>query len=93
MRRKSQEEISDRRQSDEIRFRLAAIVDSADDAIISKDLNGIVTSWNEAACRVFGYSANEMIGQPILRLIPVELHYEEDRDLAQVEGWGAGRSF
>jgi PAS domain S-box-containing protein len=74
-------DISARKKSDEIRFRLAAIVDSADDAIISKDLNGVVTSWNEGARRMFGYAAEEMIGQPILRLIPEELHYEEDQIL------------
>lgn len=56
---------------------LAAIVESSEDAIISKDLNGIVTTWNQAACRVFGYSAEKMIGQPILRIIPAELAGEE----------------
>src|SRR6202789_938163 len=66
------------RQSNASRLRLAAIIDSADDAIVSKDLNGIVSSWNEGASRMFGYSADEMLGQPILRLIPEELHYEED---------------
>jgi PAS domain S-box-containing protein len=63
------------------RFHLAAIVTSADDAIVSKDLNGIVTSWNGGAQRMFGYTADEMIGQPILRIIPEELHYEEDEIL------------
>jgi len=56
---------------------LAAIVDSSDDVILSKDLNGIVKSWNAAATRVFGYSAEEMIGQSILKLIPEYLRSEE----------------
>jgi PAS domain S-box-containing protein len=67
---------------------LAAIVDSSDDVIISKDLNGIVTSWNAAATRVFGYSATEMIGAPILKLIPEELHSDEKMILESIR---AGR--
>jgi PAS domain S-box-containing protein len=72
------------RQSNETRLRLAAIIDSADDAIASKDLNGIVSSWNEGASRMFGYSADEMLGQPIVRLIPEELRYEEDEILRKI---------
>jgi PAS domain S-box-containing protein len=56
---------------------LAAIVAFSDDVILSKDLNGIITSWNDAAVRVFGYSADEMIGTSILRLIPEHLHSDE----------------
>ncbi|RXH58208.1 two-component system sensor histidine kinase NtrB [Granulicella sibirica] len=63
---------------------MAAIIDSADDAIISKDLNGIVISWNEGASKLFGYSADEMIGQPILRVIPEELEYEESKILKTI---------
>jgi PAS domain S-box-containing protein len=56
---------------------LAAIVESSDDVILSKDLNGIITSWNPAAIRVFGYSAEEMIGSSILKIIPEHLHSDE----------------
>jgi PAS domain S-box-containing protein len=77
-------DISDRVKLDDSRFRLAAIVDSADDAIVSKDLNGIVRTWNQGAYRMFGYTSDEMIGQPILTLIPEELHYEEDEILRKI---------
>jgi PAS domain S-box-containing protein len=63
---------------------LAAIVESSDDAIISKNLNGIITSWNEGAARIFGYTPEEMVGQSILRLIPEELRYQEDEILSKL---------
>ena len=63
---------------------LAAIIASSEDAIASKTLQGIVTSWNAAAERLFGFTAEEMIGQSILRVIPPELHSEEERILEQV---------
>jgi PAS domain S-box-containing protein len=63
---------------------LAAIVESADDAIISKDLNGIVTSWNRAAERMFGYRAEEMIGRSITTIIPRELQADEPRIMGTI---------
>src|ERR1700719_1167985 len=64
--------------------RLAALPISSDDAIVSKTLEGRVTSWNAAATRLFGYAPEEMIGQPITRIIPPELHADEDHILAQL---------
>ena len=71
--------------AEEARLRLAAIVESSDDAIVGKDLNGIITSWNAAATRVFGYAAEEIIGRSVLTLIPAELHHEEPSMLQQLQ--------
>jgi len=63
---------------------LAGIVDSSDDAIVSKNLDGIITSWNAGAVRLFGYTAEEAIGQPILLVIPQERQSEEREILARI---------
>jgi len=63
---------------------LASIIESSDDAIVSKDLNGIVASWNKGAERIFGYAAAEMIGKSITLLIPPELRGEEGEILARI---------
>lgn len=63
---------------------LAALVDSTDDAVISKDLNGIILTWNDAASRMFGYSAEEIIGKSVRVLIPDELQHEEDIILSKI---------
>ncbi len=73
-----------RRGGAERESQLAAIVESSDDAIISKDLNGIIQSWNASAGRMFGYAAEEAIGQSILLLIPPELHAEEAEIMAKL---------
>jgi PAS domain S-box-containing protein len=77
-------DITSQTESEKTRRHLAAIVESSDDAIISKDLNGIVTSWNQGATRLFGYRPEEMIGQSILKIIPTELQYQEQFILERV---------
>jgi PAS domain S-box-containing protein len=63
---------------------LASIVESSDDAIVSKNLDGIITSWNTGAERIFGYSANEAIGQPITLVIPEDRQSEEREILTRI---------
>src|SRR5438105_14904849 len=68
--------------------RLAAIVDSSDDVIVSKTLDGIITSWNPAAERMFGWTAAEAIGRPITLIVPEARRAEEDDVLARVRRGG-----
>lgn len=77
-------DISDRKRIDEESRRLAAIVESSDDAIVSKDLNGIITSWNAGAERLFGYPAEEAINKPITLIIPPERYHEEQQILDKI---------
>jgi PAS domain S-box-containing protein len=78
------EDIGSRRDGEEARNRLAAIVESSDDAIISKGLNGIIASWNAGAERIFGFTAEEAIGRPITIIIPPELRDEEKEIISRL---------
>jgi len=73
-------EVTERKQIDETRTRMAAIVESSEDAIIGKNYDGIVTSWNKGAERIFGYTAKEMVGQSILHLLSPD-HVDEENDI------------
>lgn len=77
-------DVTELRRARQVQSRLAAIVESTDDAIISKTLDGVVTSWNPGAERIFGYTAAEMIGRPILVIFPPERLPEETRFLARL---------
>src|SRR6185369_3816071 len=77
-------QIEPRDQMDEAWQRLAAIVESSDDAIIGKDLNGIITSWNKSAQRIFGYTPEEALGRSILILIPEDRQPEEPAILDRI---------
>jgi len=77
-------DISGRRQEEITQARLAAIVESSDDAIVSKTLDGVITSWNTAAERMFGYPASEAVGQHITLIIPQERRSEEDHVIARI---------
>jgi PAS domain S-box-containing protein len=78
------EDVTDWRKAEQASRRLAAIVESSEDAIISKDLNGIITTWNQSAERIFGYTAEEIVGKPITLLIPPDRHDEEPGILERI---------
>jgi PAS domain S-box-containing protein len=78
-------DITERKRVEEAAAQLSAIVEFSDDAIIGKDLRGVVTSWNTGAERLFGYTASEMAGQPITRLIPPERQREGTEILDRIQ--------
>ncbi|MCX6955884.1 MAG: PAS domain S-box protein, partial [Verrucomicrobia bacterium] len=86
-------DITERRRSEAAAAHLAAIVESSEDAIIGKSLAGIVTSWNAGAEKIFGYRAEEMVGQSILRLIPPDRRQEEDLILDRIRRGDSIRHF
>ncbi len=86
-------DITERKQAEMAANRLVAIVESSDDAIIGKDLNGIVTSWNAGAEKTFGYTGSEMVGRSILCLIPPGRQNEERSILDQVRRGQSVRHF
>ncbi len=78
-------DMTEQKRAEEGLGRLAAIVESYDDAILSKSLDGIIASWNPGATRLFGYSANEVIGKPILLVLPPDRLDEEPHIIAQIK--------
>jgi PAS domain S-box-containing protein len=77
-------DITARKAAEATTFRLAAIVESSDDAIVTEDINGIITSWNGGAQRIFGYAAEEVIGNPATLLIPADRQNEESKILERI---------
>jgi PAS domain S-box-containing protein len=77
-------DVTERTRAESAAWLLKAVVDSSDDAIISKDLNGTITSWNKSAERIFGYSASEAIGKSVLMIIPQDRQEEEVNILSRL---------
>jgi PAS domain S-box-containing protein len=86
-------DVTERKLAEESQARLAAIVESSEDAIISKTLDGIITSWNTGAQHLFGYTSEEVIGRPITSIIPPELRDEERKILAKVKSGEPAQHF
>ncbi len=79
-------DITEHKKGELVSARLAAIVQSSEDAIIGKDLDGVITAWNRGAEKIFGYTASEIVGTSILRLIPADRHQEEQVILEKIRG-------
>jgi PAS domain S-box-containing protein len=86
-------DITERKQAEKTATRLAAIVESSDDAIIGEDLSGMIQSWNAGAEKIFGYSAGEMVGSPMTLLIPADRPDEENQMLEKVKRGESVRNF
>ncbi len=84
---------NDSAKQDELAHHLAAIVESSDDAIVSKTLDGVIKSWNPGAQRIFGWSANEAIGKSLTLIIPPERLDEETHILETLRGGGSIERF
>jgi PAS domain S-box-containing protein len=78
------QDVTERKHAEDAARRIAAIVESSDDAIVGKDLDGIITSWNAAAERIFGYTAEEIIGKSIMTLIPANYQKEEEAIIERI---------
>src|SRR5258708_12254702 len=76
--------VVNREEAHQLREQLAAVVESSDDAIISKTLDGTITAWNRGAQKVFGYAPSEAVGKPMLMLMPPERANEEPEILARL---------
>jgi PAS domain S-box-containing protein len=78
-------DITESKKAEERSAHLAAIVESSDDAIVSKTLESVITSWNASAVRMFGYTSDEMVGQTIYKIIPLDRYDEEPRILSRLK--------
>jgi PAS domain S-box-containing protein len=87
------EDITDKKKAEEARFRLAAVVESSDDAIASGTLDGIIVSWNAGAEKIYGYTEAEVLGKPINILVPPELPDEENKILEVLRAGGPIQNF
>ena len=79
-------DITDRKKAEEAALRLVSIVESSDDAILGTDLDGVITSWNDAATRLYGYDPDEIIGQPVMVLVPDDRPDEEPGIIERIRG-------
>jgi len=86
-------DITERKRAEDELHRLASIIESSEDAVIGVDLNETITSWNQAAEKMYGYSASEILGQPVTRLLPPEIVGEESHILSTIRAGGVVRHF